>query len=398
MWKTATAASALTLALTTMAPAQGTSARTAPPASARTPAPAPTPSGSTRDAKVYKAEVELPGPLPLDKIAAPTIALPTDAIEPYLLTKGPGPFMILAHTFRGPDATKFALALTKELREKEHLPAYIFNLKITPGRSNIRDVAPTAERHIEGGEKALGNVRIYDEAAVLVGDCKSLAEGEKLLHRVKKIHPVCLDGLPTIWHLRKGQGLSRALLTQNPYAAGQDLYPGKAFDPSILAARFEANKKIDPMIAKINQGPHSIFKCPGQYTLPVAEFTGKSIAIASDPRFLASDKGFGKGTLATAAEDAEKFAERLTKDPALSKTSYQPYVYHDRHGSKVMLGSFHSPDDPSAQSLRKMLTEVEITVPTGKTTRFPDGKGGTKEVPEVSFLTPAQSLMQVPKP
>ena len=232
---------------------------------------------------------------------------------------------------------------------------------------------------------------------MLVGNCKTLADSEKLLHAVKKLHPACLDGMPTLWHLRKGQGLSRAMLTSNPYVPGQDIFPGKAFDPAILAASFDVHKKVDPMIAKINAGPRSIYKCPGQFSMPVAEFTGQSVAVAQDLRFVQTDKALAKGTLATAAEDAERFAEKLSKDPALARTSYQPYVYHDRYGSKVTLGSFSSPDDPSVQSLRKMLTEVPITVANGKTARYPDGKGGTKDVPEVSFLTPSPTLMPVPK-
>ncbi len=422
MWKSATAATALTLTLcltlASTAPAQGPSARTARDPASKTVDALPANSNPNKgsapagDPKVFQAEAELPGPVPLDKLSKPTIALPTDPIEPFLLTKEAGPFMVLAHTFRGPEATQFALALVKELRDTEHLPAFIFHLKIQPSHSNIRDVPPTAERHIEGGEKTR-HPRYYDEAAVLVGNCKSTDESDKLLHRVKKMHPVCLDGLPSVWHIRKGQGLSRAMMTTNPYVAAQDIYPGKAFhhnlkaqhidpgkafDPSMLAAHFESNRKADPLIKKINAGPNSILHCPGQYTLSVAEFTGKSMAIAQDARFLDPQKVFGKGTLATASEEAEKFAAALAKNPALARTPYRPYVYHDRYSSRVTLGSFRAPDDPDAQALRKLLNEVPIEVATGKSSKVPDGKGGSKDVPEISFLTPAAELMLVPKP
>jgi hypothetical protein len=63
---------------------------------------------------------------------------------------------------------------------------------------------------------------------VLVGHCKSIDESEKVLHQVKKIHPKCLDQVPSILPWRKGQGLGRATLTTNPLAAAQNLYPGKA--------------------------------------------------------------------------------------------------------------------------------------------------------------------------
>ena len=46
-----------------------------------------------------------------DQNAAPGFALPSDPIEPYLLTRNAGPFMVLAKTFRGPEAERWALAL-----------------------------------------------------------------------------------------------------------------------------------------------------------------------------------------------------------------------------------------------------------------------------------------------
>ena len=61
-----------------------------------------------------------------------------------MLTKENGPFMVLAYTFRGPDAPRQALALVLELREKYHLPAYILLPKKFPGRSMIRGVPPQA--------------------------------------------------------------------------------------------------------------------------------------------------------------------------------------------------------------------------------------------------------------
>ena len=71
--------------------------------------------------------------------------LPNDPIEPWLLTKKDGPFMVLAKTFRGPDSEKLALLLAKELRAKYNLPAYILRSKDFPGKSNIRGIPPQAD-------------------------------------------------------------------------------------------------------------------------------------------------------------------------------------------------------------------------------------------------------------
>ena len=67
--------------------------------------------------KVFSATGALPGPASEEELkAGPTVVLPDDPLEPYLLSKENGPFMVMAKVFRGPDAEKMALALCKELR------------------------------------------------------------------------------------------------------------------------------------------------------------------------------------------------------------------------------------------------------------------------------------------
>ena len=95
--------------------------------------------------RVFPNASTLPEPTPADELKAPTMELPNDPIEPWLLTKENGPFMVLAKTFRGPDSERMALALAKELHGKYGLPAYILRSKDFPGKSNIRQVPPTAE-------------------------------------------------------------------------------------------------------------------------------------------------------------------------------------------------------------------------------------------------------------
>ena len=81
--------------------------------------------------------------------------LPDDPLEPYLLTKENGPFMVLAKVFRGPDAEKMALALCKELRQDFDLPAYILRTKDFPMKSYIRGTPLHGpERDHEGRDQA----------------------------------------------------------------------------------------------------------------------------------------------------------------------------------------------------------------------------------------------------
>jgi hypothetical protein len=381
----------------------GATPSTKPPAAPRTVTTAPTTSAATRtprpDNQVFKSNQSLPEPVALDEIEGPKIPLPTEPIEPYLLTKNNGPFMVLAYTFRGPDAARYAQALAIELRSKHRLPAYVFSLRIHPGHGNIRNVPPTAPDEIQSDESVTppARFRIYDEAAVLVGDCKSIDESEKVLHEVKKIHSDVVDGLPSIFAWRKGKGLSRATLTTNPMVPTQKLYsaqgdshamvvkPGQVVDPSILTAGFERAEKPDPLLKRMNASPNSVYKCPGPYTLQVAEFAGRTSIDPNDP-LKRNDSLLRNGKLAAAADQAETLANSLTKLKTLDKR-YKPYVFHDRYASRVYLGAFQSAADPSL----KVLLEA-IAARNGISDELLNRK--FTELP----LAPASELTPVPRP
>jgi hypothetical protein len=389
----------LALGLASPSAAQGLFGRRAKPTPPTAPASS-RPTGETDSSVKPATGVEVPPePIPLEELGKAEITLPDGPIEPFLLRKENGPFMIMAHTFRGPEATRYALALATELQSVHRLKSYIFHLKIQPGGSNIRNVQPTAPEYIPNGDVGSPEKnRIWDEAAVLVGDCATIDEAEKLLKVVKKIKPECLGGLPTIWHHRKGQGLYRAHITANPLQAAQRLYPGRdpsvagsgalpmksgeAFDPFVAAATFQRTKKPDPLVKRINGGPRSVYNCPGPYTLQVADYAGRTSPNPKDPRFNDSSF-FKKSPLATAADDAERLAENIAKckslDPAI-----KPYVYHDRERSIVTLGAFTGPEDPRLLKLRRDIPFIVGEMLERKFIQLP--------------LAPANELMDVPRP
>jgi hypothetical protein len=287
----------------------------------------------------------IPPPTPVEELK-PTIPLPTGPLEPYMLTKENGPFMVLAYSFRGPDAPRQALALVLELRGKYRLPAYLLLPKKFPGRSNIRGVAPQASQFAQKDDVGLPEIlRVIDEAAVMVGDEKTTKDAFDLMHKIKKLHPVCIDGQPQMWHFRKGQGLSRAMTTTNPFVPAEELFP----------------RAPDVMVTQMNGGPHNIRYCPGRYTLQVANFGGRSSILDpdKDPRFK-GQLSTRNSPLATAHEDAERLAEALSKDREVMKTGSQVYVYHDRYSSRVTIGSFNNPADPAAQKLHDRMIELAV--------------------------------------
>ena len=284
----------------------------------------------------------------------PMIPLPTGPLEPYMLTKDNGPFMVLAYTFRGPEAPRQAQALVLELRNKYRLPAYILLPRKFPNRSNIRGVPPQAAQFATRDDVGVPEIyRTLDEAAVLVGDEKTIKDSNVLLHKVKKIHPDCIDGVQQMWQWRKGQGLTRAMMTTNPFVPAEALFPAQQ----------------DVMVSSINVGEHSIKNCPGRYTLEIANFSGrKTLDVDNDKRFI-GHSSINKSPLQTALDDAEQLADALAKDDQIIKTGYQPYVYHDRFSSRVMIGSFNRPDDPNARKLHDKLLELTVDLNRRKVTK-----------------------------
>ena len=308
--------------------------------------------GRGHPGRVFPSGTTLPEPTQADDLKHPTFEVPNEPIEPWLLTKEAGPFMVLAKTFRGPDSEKMALALAKELRTRYGLPAYILRSKDFPGKSNIRGVPPTADPAVvQANVSVPEKYRTYDEAAVLVGNEQTEKDSVALLHKVKKIKPECLNAMPSLWKWR--EGLSTAIRTTNPYVPAQYLYPHKP----------------DKLVVQMNQSSRSVVNCPGRYSLQIAEFAGRSTFNDKDERFQGI-LSLKKSPLATAAADAEHLADRLAKDPDIQKLGQPIYVYHDRTSSKVFIGSFNAEKDPNAVEVRDSMLKLAVPLldrkrPTG---------------------------------
>jgi hypothetical protein len=325
------------------------------------------------DGQVFQNGAVLPAPVDPGQVAPPAY-LPTEPVEPFLLTTEAGPFMVVAHIFRGDYAVKKAQALAMELRNEHRLPAFVYFLKLKPGNSNIRDIPPTAERGVDQGyigppESEL----ITDEAVVLVGNCPTIDHANDLRKTVKKLKPRALADHNSIFPWRNGKGLERAFITTNPLLAAQDLYPGRpghnaaapklppgaVVDPELLRSQF--TPKADPEVVRWNKGtPHSIDKCPAPYSLVVAEFSGRSQLAAEAPPQNILTKFLDDSPLNTAFDDAEKLASMLSKHEVIRSLGVQPYVYHDRTSSRVLLGAYQSPGDPKIDQVRKAAMTIEI--------------------------------------
>jgi hypothetical protein len=322
-----------------------------PPTSQRTLPTAPLPStsgpfdGSSPGGAANSVRTMVPEPTPVHELKPPTIALPDEPIDPYLLSKANGPFMIMARVFRGVDAERLALALTKELRNEFHLPAYILRTKDMPGKSLIRGTPPTAPADLMAPDiKMPEKIRTFDEAAVLVGNERTLADQEKLLKYVRKLKPKCLDGVSSMLPWRTA--LCYAYRTTNPYAPAQTLYP----------------RTRDKLVMEMNSGRRSIVNCPGRYSLQLAQFTGRTEfqVGAQIQQFQLFPPSVRDSPLQTAAADAERMAEKLANDPEVRRLGQPVYVFHDRTSSQVFLGSFNSDKDPAAIEAHEKLLRLAV--------------------------------------
>jgi hypothetical protein len=270
--------------------------------------------------------------------------LPNEPIEPYLLSKENGPFMVLARVFRGVDAERMALALVKELRNEYNLPAYVLRTKDFPGKSLMRGTPPTVPSEVMAPDiKMPEKTRTFDEAAVLVGNEKTLADSEKLWHVVRKIKPKCLQEMSSPFGWR--EGLSKSYRTTNPYVPAQYLYP----------------RTKDRLMIQMNSGLRSVVNCPGRYSLQIAEFSGRSafqLNVLQQPMNVFPS--LKESPLRTAADDAEKLAEKLAKDGEFQRLGQPIYVLHERTASRVFVGSFDAPQDPRAGEVRDRLLRMAV--------------------------------------
>jgi hypothetical protein len=162
--------------------------------------------------------------------------------------------------------------------------------------------------------------------------------------------------------------LATAIRTTNPYVPAQNLYP----------------QTQDKLVMTMNTGLRSIVHCPGQFSLQVAEFSGRSTYIFSPTAPPAhSIFNIKESPLRTAHEDAEKMAEKLAKSPEFQKLGLPVYVFHDKTTSKVFVGAFNSPQDPAAGAVRDELVRSAYVLSNKKER----GRGATD-----TMIVPALAL------
>jgi hypothetical protein len=258
--------------------------------------------------------------------AALCAAAPQESAEnvQYPLTAKNGPWMVLVKGFQGPEAIEMANRLASELRKDHKIPTYVY-VKSAPPRS----ILPA------GYQK--GRERHYEQAAVLAGDFSDEKGANKLRDKVRAIkHVKSIPEESTSRHRWRKGVLSTAFLTTNP-----------------LAPKGPAEEKgPDPVLLKLNAGKHSLYNCPGQYSLQVITFSG-AVAYTEEQQKKLEETSM----LKVAGERAELVAAELRKQ------GLDAYFFHGLSSSMVCVGGFSSYNDPQIEPLRRQLAGNQVKLP-----------------------------------
>lgn len=313
-----------------------------------------------------------------------------DPDKEYRLTEANGPWLIMAATFLGDEAEEQAHDLVLELRRDFKLEAYIHD-RVFDYSGEIE-----SEKVNKFGEPAKMRYRrdqVYKEFAVLVGNFPSVddRDAQKVLDRIKHISPEMLDpekadrplsGLRELqrqaWQAinsdKRDRGpMARAFIVTNP------LLPPEFFNPPGL----------DPLLVEMNKGvEYSLLKCPGEYSVQVASFSGD--VVLDQTKIAKLQKASFSSAESRLAEAALK-AHEMTM--ALREKGFEAYEFHDRYISFVTVGSFNSVGTPRVDGQTEINPEIHRIMETfGSQNLSADGDAGSVKARSIK----TKSFKQLP--
>jgi hypothetical protein len=238
----------------------------------------------------------------------------------YPLNPKCGPWMVMVKSFQSQgnaQAIDYANRLARELRDKYKIAAYTY-------------VKQPEQQVIQQTGFTRGRVRQYVTAAVIAGDCKNEKAAAKLQDQIQNIRPATITQDMVPKYQWAAGPLRTAFCMPNPMAPSMPTKP-------------------DPALTKMNSGPQSLLRCPSEYTLEVALFTGGIAFTKKDAEKLEK---------ASLLEAAGEHAEHVTSE--LRRMGFDAYVYHGLTYSLVTVGGFSTTQDPQAEQLAKQLAAMKV--------------------------------------
>jgi hypothetical protein len=279
-----------------------------------------------------------------------------DPSKEYVITSEAGAWMVLAGSFRGPDAKNLAHQLVLELRGRDNLSAYVFNFSEEKKRQQQEYIDALHQRAPDAPVKV---IHIEDEYGVLVGGYKDSEVAHDAMLKIRKLKepklklPNGMSPYDKVYQFnpetkqaeaRSVNPLTKAFVTRNPTVPVQKRDPN-AFDP--FWKELNANET------------YSLLENKHAWTLVVKDFEGVSVI---KPNTESSSNSFlkvlgmgdkGGETLNAAALNAHNLAKALRD---IKNMQLDAYVLHTRHGSLVTVGGFDSIEDEQLKRLQAALT------------------------------------------
>jgi hypothetical protein len=298
----------------------------------------------------------LAGGLAMLAVTTPALAAPKVDADPsveYVVTPQAGVWMVLAGSYKGPDAHNLAHQLVYQLRSRDNYPAFIFDF--SEGKRREQDANMAAMQRNMPGVPVRTPRPVEDEFGVLAGGYKTMEDAREAMERIRKL-PLPVLKLPgdkpaydTMPFIDKKTGEEKGTVAVNPYwrsfVVRNPVVPLEKPDPN----------KADPFMKRLNKDEeYSLLNCKHPWTLVIKQYEGVSV-IEPPTTDYKIFKLFGKDdknsdVLNAAALNAHNLAE------ALRKKELDAYVLHTRHSSLVTVGAFDSPDDPQLLRMQRALS------------------------------------------
>ena len=255
-----------------------------------------------------------------------------------------GPWLIFAISLEGPDSKMQAVKLCAELRQKHNLNAYIM-----PKTFDFSNGLVGSGINEKGNEKKMRYIdsRVVQSYSILIGDYDSVdaPSTKEALQKVKTINPnffktetMAESGDDAtagerVSYLRQWMNMNR----DNPESDNNQHPMWMAFmirNPLLPQEFFEA-PELSGIVLDVNKrAEHSILKCPGRFTVRVAQFSGGHTT--------ALGNNYGSGGVANNTASVLEMATLQSAALAnlLNRGGVQAFEYHETDSSCVCVGSF----------------------------------------------------------